>query len=139
MRKAILVLGLGLLGSAGAQGLQLSGGGVSQQGGFGFNFGVSFLNITTLGGFPVDGRISADLGGLSNNLNADALILFPAGTFDLYGGVGVGLGLGGANALFASLTAGVNVPLTDQLGLFAEGALRFNRASALRFGATYLF
>lgn len=139
MRKTILALSLGLVGMAGAQGVQLSGGGAVTNGSFGFNLGATFMNLTSLGGYPVDGRISADLGGVRNYLNADALVIFPSGGFNLYGGVGVGLGLGGDNSLFGALTGGINVPFTDQLGLFAEGALRFNAASTIRFGATYTF
>ncbi|AFZ65917.1 hypothetical protein [Deinococcus peraridilitoris] len=139
MKRAAMVLGLGLLASAGAQGVQLSGGGVATQGSFGFNLGVTFMDLTSLGGLPVDGRISADLGSAGSGINADALVLIPSGSFNLYGGVGVGLRLGGSSALYGSLTGGLNAPLTDQLGLFAEGALRFNAASALRFGVTYNF
>ena len=142
MKKALLV-GLGLaaagLGSAGAQGLRLSGGGSLADGNLGLNFGLTALNITNLNGYPIDLRGSADVRSGFSAINADALINFPLVNFNLYGGAGVGFSLGNNNALFAALTAGLNAPISDRLGVFAEAALRFNAPSTVRFGVTYVF
>ncbi len=143
MKKALLVgLGLaatGALGSAGAQGLQLSGGGTLANGNLGLNFGLTALNVTNLNGYSVDLRGSADVRSGFSAINADALINFPTAAFNLYGGAGIGFSLGNNNALFAALTAGLAAPLTDQFGVFAEAALRFNAPSTVRFGVTYVF
>ena len=140
MKKSILVLGLALAGAAGAQNLQVNVGGALTSGSLGFNFGIGFQDITTIGGQAVDGRIQGEFGGASNAISALALLNYPSGSLNLYAGGGLGVGLGGtSNQLFATIVGGLNAPLADQLGLFVEGGIRFNSPSVVRFGVTYNF
>lgn len=145
MKKTAVLFGLLLAGAASAQTVQLSGAAsltTAQLGGF---FGVSLLSLTDLNGYPIDARLSGDLASGQGYLNADGLINFPLEAANVYAGLGASFALSGVNSsnLFATATLGVGYPVTDQLGVFAEGALRYNfnslGRSTLRAGLSYTF
>jgi hypothetical protein len=140
MKKLLTVLTLALTSAAGAQALTLNLAG-NFGSNAGVNLGVTARNLANLSGYSVDGRLSADLLG-TTRLNADALVNFDAGQLGVYVGPGVSLGFfGNQIAINPVLTAGVNVPLSGQFGLFGEGAFRFlgNGGFTARAGVTYNF
>ncbi|ADV68081.1 hypothetical protein [Deinococcus maricopensis] len=140
MKKTLMLLALAVTSAAGAQALtfNLAGNFGST---VGVNVGVTARNLANLSGYSIDGRLSADLLG-SARLNADALVNFDAGQLGVYVGPGVSLGFfGNSVTVNPALTAGVNVPLDGQFGLFGEATYRFlnNGGFAGRVGVTYNF
>lgn len=136
MKKALLVLGLGLVGGAGAQGLSLNGG-ISFTGGTGFHLGITANDITNIGGLGVSARVLGDFGGAGNVINVDALLSFPTVGLNLYAGPGIAIGTGGGTSF--QVTGGALFPVADQFNLFAEGGFRFNGGSIFRAGIAYNF
>ena len=140
MKKVLTLLTLTLASAAGAQALTLNLGG-NFGSGAGVNLGLTARNLANFSGYSVDGRLSADLLG-TTRLNADALVNFDAGQLGVYVGPGVSLGFfGNTIAVNPVLTAGVNVPLNGQFGVFGEGAFRFLNGGGFtgRVGVTYNF
>lgn len=145
MKKTLILLGMILGGAASAQTFQVSGAGSLTSAQFGGFFGVSVLNLTELAGAPIDVRLSGDLASGQAYVNGDVLVNFPVDAANLYAGLGASFAVNGVNAapFFATATLGANYPITDQIGVFAEGALRYNfntfNRSAIRAGVSYTF
>jgi len=137
MKKALLVLGFGLIGAASAQSITLTGG-AAFTGGTSFHFGVTANNLTYLGDMSLSARASADLFSAGTAVNFDAFLNLPLGGANLYFGPGVAVGLGGSGAAL-NLTGGLNFPIASGLGAFAEGGFRMNGGSVFRAGLSYTF
>ncbi|MFC4452823.1 hypothetical protein [Deinococcus sonorensis] len=112
----------------------------SYSSGFALHAGLTARNVTVLAGYGLDARLSADL-GRGTTLNLDGLLNYPTTTLTFYGGPGLALGFGGASgfSVAPTLTAGVDLPLNGQLGLYAEGVYRFPGSVGARAGLTYAF
>ncbi|WP_157463400.1 hypothetical protein [Deinococcus pimensis] len=149
MKKMILVAILAASSAAGAQAIQLSGGASLTNLNFGGNFGITAQSLANFNGVDLDGRLSVDLSGgdVGTFVNADLLFNFPQDAYNLYAGLGLSAALGGVNSslLFGTATIGAAFPVADQIGVFAEAALRFNgqqslvSRSVVRAGLTYVF
>lgn len=137
MKKLLMVLGLGLMGAAGAQSVSLNGG-VSFTGGTGLFVGVTANDVTSIGGLGVSARASADFASGGSALNLDALVNLPAGGLNLYVGPGVAIGLSGGGTS-VQVTGGASFPVADQLDVFAEGGFRLNGRGVFRAGVSYFF
>ena len=139
MKKALVLLGLVTLGgAASAQTLQANLGGTFGGLGSGVHVGLSVLDLANLGGLALDGRISGDFRPNSTSLNVDALVNFPTEVLNVYGGFGVSYNLS-TSVLGLGLTGGVNIPVTENIGIYGEGVLRLNGPAALRAGVTFTF
>lgn len=138
MTKQLVVLAALTAGAASAQGFQLNLGGTFSGLGTGAHLGLTAQDLTTFAGYGVDGRVSADIRGSNSTLNVDALLAFPNDAFTIYAGPGLSFVTGGGTLRIA-LTGGVNFPLFNNIGAYAEGVLRINGASGLRAGVTYTF
>ena len=146
MKKLILISALAAGSAAGAQTLQFNGGGSFTSGNLGFNFGVTAQSLANLNGVDVDVRLSGDISATAGNfVNTDILFNFPTETLNLYTGLGVSFGLSSLDSpsVFGTATLGFTVPLFNEFGVFAEGALRYNgntlNRSTIRAGVTYTF
>ncbi|GGJ49144.1 hypothetical protein [Deinococcus roseus] len=146
MKKALVVLGLGLVlgGAAQAQTLNV-GGTYFAPGGFGVNLGVAF-NVTELGGNAVTARIGADVtrtaGVTGFSFNADALYNVPSDALNVYVGPSLGfVGGAGAGAFKVGAVLGANYAFDSQFGLFVEGFYNYviggGSFGGARLGLTY--
>jgi|GEM_PF-3555717 len=145
MKKTLIALGLILGSTAGAQALQVNAGGSLTNGFFGFSFGVTAQSLATLGDYDLDARVTADFwpAASATAVGVDLLVNIPTDALNLYVGPGVGFVTGGGTStLFASVTGGLNFPVADQFGIFAEGSYRFlNNVNSFttRFGVSFTF
>lgn len=147
MKKALVVLGLGLVLGGAAQAQTLSAGGTFSAPGpsFGANLGLTF-KVADLGSNALNARLSADVtrvaGVFGFGVNADVLYNIPTDAFNLYVGPSVGfISAGGAGAAKVGAVLGANYAIDSQLGFFTEGFYSYviNGGSfgGVRAGITY--
>ena len=104
--------------------------------------GFTFRNVLLLGGYGLNARLLADLGG-GSALDFSGLLDIPlyglSENLNLYAGPGLALSFGRPVRLRPSLTAGLTYDLDGQLDLFGEGSYQFQGQFRVRAGILYSF
>lgn len=143
VKKTALALALAAGTTAGAQSVAANFGVSTANFNFGttaLNVGVTVQNLTDLGGFPIDARVTADIGRVTA-VNVDALINYETNGLLLYAGPDVNYAFNSGSGLGLGVVAGVNLPVFDQFGAFAELQYSFlnGRGLVTRLGFSYQF
>jgi len=104
--------------------------------------GLTFRNVSLLGGFGLSTRLLGDLGP-KGGAEVSGLFDWPLNTLSerltLYGGPGVALDFLRPLRVRPNLTAGLEYDLDGQLGLYSEASYQIQGSFRIRAGVTYLF